>query len=104
MLAKANGNDGKTFRVTCEEEATLIKTLCRFGEKVCAAIADYEPSIVTRFILDVAAAFNRFYHNCPIHTAEDPAVRASRLNLTAAAKTVLGNAFDLICLRKTERV
>lgn len=104
VLAKANGNDGKTFRVTCEEEATLIKTLCRFGEKVCAAIADYEPSIVTRFILDVAAAFNRFYHNCPIHTAEDPAVRASRLNLTAAAKTVLGNAFDLICLRRTEKV
>lgn len=104
VLNKAGGNDGKTFRVTCEEEAALVKTLCRFGEKVSAAIADYEPSLVTRFILDVAAAFNRFYHNCPIHTAEDPAVRASRLNLTAAAKTVLGNAFDLICLRRTEKV
>lgn len=104
VLAKAGGNDGKTVRITCEEEAALVKTLCRFGEKVCSAIADYEPSIVTRFILDVAAAFNRFYHNCPIHTAEDPAVRASRLNLTAAAKTVLGNAFELICMKKTERV
>lgn len=104
VLNKAGGNDGKTFRITCEEEAALVKTLCRFGEKVSAAIADYEPSLVTRFILDVAAAFNRFYHNCPIHTAEDPAVRASRLNLTAAAKTVLGNAFDLICLRRTEKV
>ena len=104
VLAKAGGNDGATFRVTCEEEAALVKTLCRFGEKVCAAIADYEPSLITRFILDVAAAFNRFYHNCPIHTAEDPAVRASRLNLTAAAKTVLGNAFELICMKKTERV
>ena len=104
VLAKAGGNDGKTVRVTCEEEATLVKTLCRFGEKVCAAIADYEPSVITRFILDVAAAFNRFYHNCPIHTADDPAVRASRLNLTAATKTVLGNALDLICLRRTEKV
>lgn len=104
VLNKAGGNDGKTFSITCEEEAALVKTLCRFGERVCAAIADYEPSLVTRFILDVAAAFNRFYHNCPIHTADDPAVRASRLNLTAAAKTVLGNAFDLICLRRTEKV
>ena len=104
VLTKAGGNDGRTFAVTCEEEATLAKTLCRFGEKVCAALSDYEPSIVTRFILDVAAAFNRFYHACPIHTAEDPAVRAARLNLTAAAKTVLGNAFDLICLRRTEKV
>ncbi len=91
-------------KVTCEEEATLIKTLCRFGERVCAALADYEPSLITRFILDVAAAFNRFYHNCPIMTAEDETVRQSRLRITAAAKTVLGNAFELICLKKTEKV
>ena len=104
VLAKAGGNDGKTVRITCEEEAVLVKTLCRFGERVCAAVADYEPSHITRFILDVAAAFNRFYHNCPIHTAEDPVLRASRLNLTAATKTVLGNAFDLICIKRTEKV
>lgn len=104
VLNKAGGNDGTTFRVTCEEEAALVKTLCRFGERVTAAIADYEPSYITRFILDVAAAFNRFYHNCPIHSADDPVLRASRLNLTAATGTVLGNAFELICLKKTERV
>ena len=104
VLAKAGGNDGKTVRITCEEEAALVKTLCRFGERVSAAVGDYEPSHITRFILDVAAAFNRFYHNCPIHTANDPVLRASRLNLTAAAKTVLGNAFDLICIKRTEKV
>ncbi len=90
--------------ITTEEEAALVKTLCRFGERVCAAIADYEPSYITRFILDVAAAFNRFYHNCPIRTAADEATRASRLQLTAATKIVLGNAFDLICLKKAEKV
>ena len=90
--------------ITTEEEAALVKTLARFGERVCAAIADYEPSYITRFILDVAAAFNRFYHNCPIMNAEDEAVRTSRLKLTAATKVVLGNAFDLICLKKTEKV
>ena len=91
-------------QITTEEEAALIKTLCRFGERVCSAIADYEPSNITRFILDVAAAFNRFYHNCTILGAEDPAVRASRVKLTEATKIVLGNAFDLICLSKTEKV
>ena len=65
---------------------------------------DYEPSYITRFILDVAAAFNRFYHNCPILSADDPAVRESRLAVTAATRAVLGNAFDLICLKKTEKV
>lgn len=90
--------------VTTDEEAALIKTLCRYGERVTAAIADYEPSYITRFILDVAAGFNRFYHSCRILSAEDPEVRLSRLRLTAAVKNVLGSAFELICLKKTEKV
>ncbi len=105
VLRRAEGarnTDG--IVVSTEEEATLVKLLSRFGERVCAAIADYEPSYITRYILDVAAAFNRFYHNCPILSAEDEATKASRLSLTAATKTVLGNAFDLICLRRIEQI
>ena len=104
ILARAGEMEETPISITTEEEATLVKTLARFGERVTAAIADYEPSYITRFILDVAAAFNRFYHNCPILSAEDPTVRASRVKLTAAARVVLGNAFELICLKKTERV
>ena len=104
VLARAGEATDAPITVTTEEEAALLKTLCRFGERVCSAIADYEPSHITRFILDVATAFNRFYHNCPILSAEDPAVRASRIRMTEAAKIVLGNAFDLICLKKTEKI
>ena len=104
VLNRAGETLGGEVQITTEEEAALVKTLCRFGERVNAAIADYEPSYITRFILDVAAAFNRFYHNCPILNAEDAAVRASRVRLTEATKIVLGNAFDLICLKKTEKV
>ena len=104
VLGRAGEIADAPVEITTEEEAALVKTLCRFGERVTAAIADYEPSYITRFILDVAAAFNRFYHNCPILTAENEAVRASRVRLTEATKIVLGNAFDLICLKKTEKV
>ena len=104
VLNRAGEIADAPVQITTEEEAALVKTLCRFGERVCSAIADYEPSYITRFILDVAAAFNRFYHNCTILGAEDPAVRASRIRLTEATKIVLGNAFDLICLAKTEKV
>ena len=104
VLSRAGDVSDAPVQITTEEEAALVKTLCRFGERVCSAIADYEPSNITRFILDVAAAFNRFYHNCTILGAEDPAVCASRVKLTEATKIVLGNAFDLICLSKTEKV
>lgn len=90
--------------VTNEKESALIKVLCRYGERVTSAIADYEPSYIARFILEICAAFNAFYHNCRILSVEDPTVRESRLRLTLAVKHVLGSAFELICLKKTETV
>ncbi len=92
------------YAVTDPDEADLLKTLCRFEETVLQAIREYEPSVITRFILDVAASFNRFYHNCAILTVEDEKVRRFRIGLVKAAQTVLGNAFGLICLKKTEKV
>ena len=68
------------------------------------AIESYEPSVITRYILDLAGVYNRFYHNCTILNAEDEQVKRTRLVLTQAAKTVLGNAFELICLAKTEKI
>ena len=104
VLRKAG--DYKCDKLTCTapEELSLVKVLAKFPEKVAAAIADYEPSVITRYILDVAAAFNRFYHNCKILGAEDAAVRATRVEITRAVNTVLGNAFPLICMRKMEKI
>ena len=90
--------------VTCEEEATLLKVMAQYEERVLTALRDYEPSVITRFILDLAVAFNKFYHACRIATEADSAKRATRIRLTEATKHVLGSAFSLICLRKTERV
>ena len=105
VLAKSGVIDSKApLMVTAPEEASLLKVLSRFEEVVTEAIETYEPSIVTRYILDVAGAYNRFYHNCTILGAEDAAVKTTRLALTHAAGTVLGNAFGLICLAKTEKI
>ena len=97
--------DGASLTAATEvQEIELLKTLSRFGECVVGAIRDYEPSEVTRYNLDVATAFNRFYHDCSILSAENEEQKKLRLALTAATKTVLGNAFELICLRKIEQI
>ena len=90
--------------ITANEEADLLKTLSKFGEAVKDAIKEYEPSIITRYIIDVCSAFNKFYHNCQIATADDINVRNTRIRLTSATKLVLGNAFELICMKKTEKI
>ena len=90
--------------ITANEEADLLKTLSKFGEAVKDAIKEYEPSVITRYIIDVCSAFNKFYHNCQIATADDINVRNTRIRLTSATKLVLGNAFELICMKKTEKI
>ncbi|MBR3862142.1 MAG: arginine--tRNA ligase, partial [Clostridia bacterium] len=105
VLRRAEGEAAPTsLSITAPDEAALLKVLAKFPEKVSAAIADYEPSVITRYILDVAAAFNRFYHNCQILSAEDPDVRATRVAITRATNVVLGNAFPLICMKKMEKI
>ena len=104
VLEKAGKACGGKVTITCDEEAALLKTLCQYEERVLAAIRDYEPSTITRFILDVAVAFNKFYHECSILNADDENVKGTRILLTEATRYVLGSAFSLICLKKTERI
>ncbi len=87
-----------------EEERTLTRTLALFPERVREALDDYEPSVITRYILDLCAAFNRFYHECHILSAEDPTVRGNRIATVAAVRTVLGRALRLICLKTPEKI
>ncbi len=103
ILSKSELKSGED-KITAQEERTLLSVLSKFEEKVIEAIEAYEPSIITRYILDVAVAFNQFYHNCQILGAEDEDVRNTRIRITKAAQTVLGNAFELICLKKTEKI
>ena len=105
VLSKSGEYDKNAeLLITSEDETSLLKTLSRFEEVVRDAIDAYEPSIITRYILDVAGAYNRFYHNCSILGAENEQVKNTRLAITEATKTVLGNAFGLICLKKTEKI
>ncbi len=105
ILEKAgNIPESVELSLTEESESALVKTLSRFPEKVKDALAQYEPSVITRYILDVASAFNRFYHDCQILSASDERIRNTRILLTKATKTVLGNAFGLICLKKPEKI
>ena len=106
ILDKAKGFDYSDTEptITANEEAELLKVLSKFGEAVKDAIKEYEPSVITRYIIDVCSAFNKFYHNCQIATASDINVRNTRIRLTSATKEVLGNAFELICMKKTEKI
>lgn len=104
VLSKAGQPEGSAAVITADEEADVLKAIAKFPERVQAALQDYEPSIITRYIIELCTAFNRFYHNCPIMTAGDDAVKNTRLRITKAAGTVIKTALGLICLRAPEKI
>ncbi len=55
-------------------------------------------------MIDVCTAFNHFYRDCPIVTADTEEAKAFRVRLTGAAKTVLGSALRLICMKTPEKI
>ena len=104
VLEKVGADKEMTDAPLSELEFELAKCLSVFPERVSAAITEYEPSVVTRYILDLAAAFNRFYHECSIAGCEDEALKSSRVALTRATKQVLGTALGLICMQSPDKI
>ena len=105
ILEKA-GSCGKAVTVTglTVTEKELIKTLSLFPDKTASAIEDMEPSIITRFAIDVCNAFNRFYQECPIATCDDADRRDFRLALTKGVHEILGKALELVCIKHPDKI
>jgi len=111
VLEKSVGADsisapdkGENITITNISEREIIKLLSQFPEKVLIAEKEYEPSVICRYLLDLCAAFNRFYHDYSILKAESGEIKNSRLALCEAVKYVIGNGLWLIGLEKTNKV
>ena len=104
VLEKADAAAVMTDAPLGEREMELAKALSRFPERVEAALAEYEPSLITRYILDLCAAYTGFYHDCSILSCEDASVKQSRVALTAATRRVLQTALHLICMQSPEKI
>lgn len=91
-------------KLNTQEEFELIKLISRFNESLLSSIEKYEPSIVTRYILDVAKAFNKFYNLCPIMNLEDKSLKMARLNLVLATTIVIKNGLSLLGIETVEKM
>lgn len=73
----------------------LIKILSEYEDAVLKAAEMYEPSIIARYVISLASAFNRFYHECPILQAAET-TRLARLAVTDLVQLVLKDACSLL--------
>lgn len=103
-VAKAKKSEGIDFdMITSESAYNLVKLLYKMPEVVVDAGEKYEPSIVTRHIVDIAQAFNRFYHDEHILT-ENEAEQNAKLALVTATKSAIRNGLDLLGISAPEKM
>lgn len=74
-----------------EPEITLIDLISRMPEEVQKAARDLKPLIITNQAYELARAFNDFYTQCPVLSAEEP-LRSTRIRLVAAARQAIANS------------
>jgi arginyl-tRNA synthetase len=88
--------------LTVPEEQALLREIMRLPEVVRDAAEQYEPSLVARLLLDVAAALSRYYtlgnqdRDKRILIEGNDALRAARLALTDATRVTLAAGLTLL--------
>lgn len=81
--------------LTDETEKELIRRLAALTEETELAAKDLDPSKMTRYALDLAADFHKFYNACHCDV-EDENLKTARLYLCKCTKIALGNVLGLL--------
>ena len=89
--------------ITSESAHELIKLLYALPEVIIEAGDKYEPSVVTRHIVDIAQAFNKFYHDEHI-LVDNEDEKAAKLALVIAAKAAIKNGLGLLGMKAPEKM
>ncbi len=93
---KAEDLTSKNFDVlNTSEEKELIRFIGTLPEIINESAKSYDPAKITRYAIDVATLFHKFYSVCRVKGESDEILQA-RLNLCIAVKTVIKNILELL--------
>jgi arginyl-tRNA synthetase len=105
VLRRAGESPGVgAFDLREEAERALAVALLRLPAAIDAVLVDYKPHKLCTYLHGVAVAYSGFYEACPILTAEDPALRASRLALCELTSGVLELGLEQLGIQAPARL
>lgn len=88
-------------RLTEPAEKELIRHIAAYTGEIIEAARDYDPARITRYCMDLAGLFHKFYNSCRVKGEEEPLMQA-RLALCEATRTTLRNALSLLKITAPE--
>ncbi len=89
--------------LTDEASIGLLKEIERYPQVIKDAAERYEPSVIARYSIDLAHAFNKFYHECQINV-EDETIKYTRTNVVKIARYIIKDALSLLGIQCPEQM
>ena len=86
-----------------DDELLLVKRLEAFPLAILRAAKYYEPSILSKHLLDLCSTFNRYYQHHRILT-DDTELRKARIMLVDSIRQVIKNGLSILGLKSPERM
>ena len=83
------------------EEIELIRYLATLPNEIIDAAKNYDPSKMTKYAIEAATLFHKFYNACRVR-GEEEALMQARLSLCIATKTVLKNVLSILKINAPE--
>lgn len=89
--------------LTDEASIGLLKEIERYPQIIKDAADRYEPSVIARYSIDLAHAFNKFYHECQINV-EDKTTKYTRTNVVKIVRYIIKDALSLLGIQCPEQM
>jgi len=109
-IIKKLADEGKAARectipelvlLNAPEEKALIKHLASLTDEIISSAKNYDPAKITRYAVDLATLFHKFYNACRVN-CEDEALMQARLSLCLCVKNVLCNILTMFSITVPE--
>ncbi|MFC6615377.1 arginine--tRNA ligase [Halopenitus salinus] len=85
-----------------DEARTLLREIARFPAVIEESASDLKPHVVATYTRELADAYNSFYRECPVLSAETDELRHARLALVCASKHAVANALSVLGVEAPE--
>jgi arginyl-tRNA synthetase len=87
--------------LTSSEERELIRHLGALPSEIESAAKEYDPARITRYVIDLATLFHKFYNAKRVKGEDEPLMQA-RLNLCVCVRDVIRNVLGMLKITAPE--
>ena len=104
MSVKVGDLKDNPISVSEDESYLIITELAQFPNKILYAAENFEPSVISRYLLDLASAFSTYYKANRVINEDNPEISKERMSIVLAVKEILGKGLRLLGINPMEKM